>query len=260
MESKTFTFSFRSSDKPGMFFEEWELITDPHTLTKLPLFYLSGMATQNDDKRQGLIQAKLNLVEKEIRENKEKQRQLDELDQVTEPLPPKPDFRDVATFKQWFEEKNRHIGVYFSESIMNQLIELLDDISELEGNPPIYDSRHASLEFVEELIAKIQNPYTRQFLNERYMKILSQSRKVPTDRAQSYGVFRAMLLSLSEQTIDLEQKARDELQTIANPGFIVPHDAITPEEIKKIEDERKAKKADWYKATKKKPKTDEEEL
>jgi len=92
---------------------------------------------------------------------------------VTEPLPPKPDFRDVATFKQWFEDKNRHIGVYFSESIMNQLIELLDDISELEGNPPIYDSRHASLEFVEELIAKIQNPYTRQFLNERYMKILS---------------------------------------------------------------------------------------
>lgn len=92
------------------------------------------------------------------------------------------------------------------------------------------------------------------------MKILSQSRKVPTDRAQSYGVFRAMLLSLSEQTIDLEQKARDELQTIANAGFIVPHEAITPEEIKKIEDERKAKKADWYKATKKKPKTDEEEL
>jgi len=78
--------------------------------------------------------------------------------------------------------------------------------------------------------------------------------------AQSYGVFYEMLLNLSEQTIDLEQKARDELQTIANPGFIVPHDAITPEEIKKIEDERKAKKADWYKATKKKPKTDEEEL
>ena len=40
----------------------------------------------------------------------------------------------------------------------------------------------------------------------------------------------------------------------------MPHDTITPEEIKKIEDERKAKKADWYKATKKKPKTDEEEL
>ena len=51
MESKTFTFSFRSADKPGMFFEEWELITDPQTYHKLPSFYLSGMATLNDDKR-----------------------------------------------------------------------------------------------------------------------------------------------------------------------------------------------------------------
>ena len=39
----------------------------------------------------------------------------------------------------------------------------------------------------------------------------------------------------------------------------MPHEGITAEEVKKIEDERKAKKADWYKATKKKPKTDEEE-
>lgn len=34
---------------------------------------------------------------------------------------------------------------------------------------------------------------------------------------------------------------------------------MTPEEQKKLEDERKAKKADWYKTTKKKPKTDDEE-
>lgn len=68
-----------------------------------------------------------------------------------------------------------------------------------------------------------------------------------------------MLLSMSEMTIDFEQKARDELQTIANPGFVVPHEAMTAEEIKNIEVDRKNKKADWYKATKKKPKTDDEE-
>ena len=43
-------------------------------------------------------------------------------------------------------------------------------------------------------------------------------------------------------------------------GFIVPSESVPPEESKKLEDERKAKKADWYKATKKKPKTDDEEL
>jgi hypothetical protein len=68
-----------------------------------------------------------------------------------------------------------------------------------------------------------------------------------------------MLTSLSELTVDFEQKARDEIQTIANPGFIVPHEAMTPEEAKNIENDRKNKKADWYKATKKKPKTDDEE-
>ena len=103
------------------------------------------------------------------------------------------------------------------------------------------------------------NPYTRQFLKDRYMRVLAESRRVPVDRAQSYSVFRQALLGLSEMTIDFEQRARDELQSIANPGFIVPAEGATHEELKKIEDERKAKKADWYKATKKKPKTDDEE-
>jgi hypothetical protein len=128
MESKTFTFSFRSSDKPGMFFEEWELITDPQTLTKLPLFYLSGMATLNDDKRQSQIHSKMDEVQRAIRENAEKQRLLDEEDQIREPEPPKPDIRDVATFTKEFEERNRHIGVYFSKSVMDQLFDLLEDI------------------------------------------------------------------------------------------------------------------------------------
>ena len=39
----------------------------------------------------------------------------------------------------------------------------------------------------------------------------------------------------------------------------MPHEGMTPEEIKNIEVDRKNKKADWYKATKKKPKTDDEE-
>jgi hypothetical protein len=114
--------------------------------------------------------------------------------------------------------------------------------------------------YVEGLLAHVQNPYSRQTLKERYMKILSQARKVPIDRAQSYGVFKQLLAGLSEMTAEFEQRARDELQTIVNPGFLVPHEAMTPEEAKKLEDERKLKKADWYKATKKKPKTDDEEL
>ena len=50
-ESKTFTFSFRSAETPGMYFEEWELLTDPQLLVALPLVYLSGIATLNDDEK-----------------------------------------------------------------------------------------------------------------------------------------------------------------------------------------------------------------
>ena len=171
--------------------------------------------------------------------------------------------RDPETFKNYFELNNRHLGLYFSKSVMNQLFELIEDI--LSRAPSLDQASvisgwNGNMDYVEKLLTHVGNPYSRQSLKERYMKILSASRKVPTDRAQSYPVFRNLLLNLSEQTIDYEQKARDELQTIANPGFIVPNEGSTPEEIKKIEDEKKAKKADWYKATKKKPKTDEEEL
>ena len=55
-ESKTYIFSFRS-EKPGMFNEEWELLTEPQLLETAPLLNLSGMATKADEyieKRQQL--------------------------------------------------------------------------------------------------------------------------------------------------------------------------------------------------------------
>lgn len=42
-------------------------------------------------------------------------------------------------------------------------------------------------------------------------------------------------------------------------GFLVPSETQTEEEVKKIEEDKKAKKADWLKKMKKKPKTEEEE-
>lgn len=47
-ESKTFIFSFRS-EKPGMYNEEWELLTEPCLINPAPLLCLSGMATKADE-------------------------------------------------------------------------------------------------------------------------------------------------------------------------------------------------------------------
>jgi hypothetical protein len=42
-----FTFSF-SSDKVGMFNEEWELWTEPLLLNQLPVLSLCGVSTEED--------------------------------------------------------------------------------------------------------------------------------------------------------------------------------------------------------------------
>jgi hypothetical protein len=47
---------------------------------------------------------------------------------VKEEEKPAPDLRDPETFRVFFEQNNRHLGVYFTHSVMNQLYELLEDI------------------------------------------------------------------------------------------------------------------------------------
>jgi hypothetical protein len=47
-ETKTFIFSFRS-EKPGIFSEEWELLTEPQLLEPVPVLNLSGMAVKEDE-------------------------------------------------------------------------------------------------------------------------------------------------------------------------------------------------------------------
>ena len=187
-ESKTFTFSFRSADKPGMFFEEWELITDPHLLHPLPMVYLSGIATLNDDERQKMIKDRREQVQKEIAAHRAKEAELDLLDQVKEPEAPAPDMKDPATFSKAFEQNNRHLGLYFSQSVMNQLYELIEDIlirsPDLHGQEDdILAKWNGSMDYVESLLVNVHNPYSKQSFNEKYMRILSQARKVPIDRA-----------------------------------------------------------------------------
>ena len=46
---------------------------------------------------------------------------------VRSPTPPPPDMRDPQTFKKYFEENNRHLGLYFTQGVMDELYELLED-------------------------------------------------------------------------------------------------------------------------------------
>jgi len=91
------------------------------------------------------------------------------------------------------------------------------------------------------------------------VKLLYQAKKVPTDRAISFPIIRESVSELLCQTVDVDQKCRDELQMMEAFPFEVPNEEQTPEERQKIEDEKKVKRQDWYKKGKKKPKTEEEE-
>lgn len=157
-EHKTFTFSFRSAEKPGMYFEEWELLTDPQLLTGLPVVNLSGIATLADDVRQNMIAEKKKSVEAQIEGAIVKESLLDILDQVKEKEAPPPDMRDPDTFKHFFELNNRHIGLYFSQSVMNQLYELVEDIllraPTLDADT-VYGNWKCEIEYVEDLLVNV---------------------------------------------------------------------------------------------------------
>ena len=51
---------------------------------------------------------------------------------------------------------------------------------------------------LEKMIEKIVNPYTRQTMLDRFIKLVSKARKTPNDRAHSFNVIRNLVGKISE--------------------------------------------------------------
>ena len=57
------------------------------------------------------------------------------------------------------------------------------------------------------------------------MDTLYKAKKVPVEKAQSYDIFRAMVLNFAEDVIDFDEKARKDIGMVENMGFeIVPEE------------------------------------
>lgn len=187
-ESKTFIFSFRSESKAGMYFEEWELLTEPQLLATLPQLNLSGIVIKRDqdgENRQGLLDRREGEVKDQlIQEILE----TDLLAKIESPPPLPPNLRDPEVFKAIFEDKNKHLGLYYTPQTMNAIFELLEDISQRAKDGEDYGSLwQGKIEEIDEFIAtRVRNKYSRQTLKERYVLLQSKARKVPIDRAMSY--------------------------------------------------------------------------
>jgi len=143
-------------------------------LQHLPLVYLSGIATQQDD----LVDDRATHIA--VREQAIKDQIISEtldqeiIDKIESPPRPKPDLRDPTVFQPIFEERNKHLGLYYTPGIMTQTWELLEDIHKQtnynDDYPSLWDGR---IEYLLEILAQVRNPYSRASLKDRYVSLLS---------------------------------------------------------------------------------------
>ena len=257
-EAKTFIFSFRS-EKPGMFNEEWELLTEPQLLEAAPVLNLSGMATQGD----AYIEKRKTLNER-FDEELVAAESADIVDDAVGEArtPPQPEASSSKLNSQKFEQVNEHLGLHYTKANcenFNMLYQLVVHRLQRQGSNEAIEAFTGEVEYIEELITRVQNPYTQESLQQRYVHLFYQAKKLPVDRAQSFDIFKAMIKNFAEDVVEFDEKARQEIGMIENLGFeAVPEDQ-TEEQAAEYLEELKLKKAEALKKSKQKPKTDEEE-
>ena len=70
------------------------------------------------------------------------------------------------------------------------------------------------------MIEKIANPYTRQTMLDRFIKLVSKARKTPNDRAHSFNVIKSLVGKIAEQVVDIETKVRDEVGGVPRKSWL----------------------------------------
>ena len=103
-EEKVFTFSFRSV-KPGVFNEEWELITDPPLNDALPVVQISAHSLEDETDLDDLANFDLQ-IEQAVNKRQFEEIFDDLIERVKTPIPPLPDMNDPSVFKHMFELQN----------------------------------------------------------------------------------------------------------------------------------------------------------
>lgn len=95
-QKKIFTFSFRSVDA-GMFYEEWEMLTEPSLLKPLQVLSLSGTAIEEDSDVEELAALDAELEGEAVQHTAAEVLE-DMVDDVRTSTPPLPDMRDPDVF------------------------------------------------------------------------------------------------------------------------------------------------------------------
>ena len=63
------------------------------------------------------------------------------------------------------------------------------------------------------------NPYTQESLQKKYVDLFYKAKKVPVSRAQSFDIFKNVILKCVDEVIDVDDKVRKDLGAAENLGF-----------------------------------------
>jgi hypothetical protein len=108
----------------------------------------------------------------------------------------KPDLTDSFVLCQLFEERNKHLGLFYTRDVLETFLEIFDDLQHVLGqqeNCPVPDEWDTRVEQLSSLIKEIKNQYTFQMINDRFVKTLYQAKKTPIDRALSFKVLNSAI-------------------------------------------------------------------
>lgn len=181
-ETKTFTFSFRST-KPGMFFEEWEILTEPCCLEPIQKLTLNGISIEPE-----IDLVEIDRLDNEVAQVNEsnfiKEIMQDLFDRVRTPTPPLPDMEAPEVFAIEFEAVNKKYNLWYGEYEMRAYKDLIIETHARLGTDPNSEYWDGSVDFVYNLINKVSFNIARDNLMLTFNRLVSYSKKVPPNRSQ----------------------------------------------------------------------------
>ena len=173
---------------------------------------------------------------------------------VKTPTPPPPNIRDPLIFCYLFENNNKKLRLHFDKPIMDKYFEIIKEISELTGEPIPDSEIDCSISFLYDNIKKIKNDVNARHLQHLVKYLIQSAENKAYDRSFAYTTMHHKLESIALSIPEIcDQLCQD--QGIPEFNF-VEFVEMTQEEKDKHEEEKKAANAEYYKKTKKKPKTD----
>lgn len=66
------------------------------------------------------------------------------------------------------------------------------------------------VEYIEELITRVDNPLTKDSLLNKYVSLYYACKKSPIEDKLSYNIFKAMVQNYCEDIVDIDDKSRKE--------------------------------------------------